>query len=619
MNLFALNVCLVAILLPAWAFGIAPARVSADTMTYQQSSVAATSLPAGRSGTNERLIAVNIITQGTLAPLELTEIRFNLEGTTRPEDMAIVRVWFNGPAPRLVTSELFGTGLPDTGSLVITGSQLLNEGPNYFWITADIKGTAVEGDTLKAVVESVTLSGVTHAVTPGATPEFRVIILEHQLLFSGGDYGSANYRIPAIVSAADGSVVVAVDARIDQPGDLPNDIDLMIRRSTDLGHTWSDPMTIADFGEDGAGDPALVLDRNSGDLLCLFASHQGLFLSTPTDPIRFQVCRSTDHGVSWTSPEEHTDEIYAPGWYASWLASGSAHQMRNGRIIGAVGVRENAGNTISNFMIFSDDGGHTWNYQPARAAIPGNEAKVVERDNGEVMMNIRNQTPDKRKITLSADGGASWGTPWYQDELIDPFVNGELIRYTSVLDGFDKSRLLFSIAAHPSVRKNLTLFLSYDEGGTWPVSRVVNPGLTGYSALTVLDDGTIGCFYENGEYEEYQLYFARVSLEWLTHGEDTFHFPVGTAEKGGSSAAIRVTPNPATHTLTVCYKLASPGLLKASIMDSAGRVVLAFDPEPLPAGETYRTLDIRSWSSGHYILKADVSGSVAACSFIVSK
>lgn len=490
-------------------------------MVYTGSSVISTTLPVGRGASDERVIAVNVITEGSVNPLTLNMIQFNLNGTTRLGDLVGLKIYYTSGNPRLSTAQLFGGSAVLPGTITVNGSQVLNEGSNYFWITADLSDHALEGDFVKGGIDSITLNGQKYPVIPGVTDDQRLIILEHQLLFAGGDYGSVTFRIPAIRTAGDGSLVVAADARRDVPGDLPNNIDIMVRRSTDRGHSWSEAMTIADFGQYGASDPALVLERKTGDLLCMFASHRGLFQSTPSDPIRFQVCRSTDHGVSWSAPVECTGQIYAPGWYAAWLASGSTHQLRDGRIVGAVGVRQNSGNTISNFMIYSDDSGGTWHYKPAVASAVGDEAKIVELENGNLMMNIRNQTPDCRKIVISQDGGDTWGTPYFQYDLTDPFVNGDLIRYTSVRDGYDKSRLLFSLAAHPTQRKNLTLFLSYDEGTTWGVSKVINPGLTGYSCLTILDDGTIGCFYENGEYEQYQLYFARVSLDWLSDGSDT--------------------------------------------------------------------------------------------------
>lgn len=489
-------------------------------MVYKGSNVISTTIPVGRGEPDERVISVNVVTEGSSNPLKMTAIKLNLAGTTNLADLDSLKIYYTAGNPRLSTAHLFGSSSVMSGTMTVNGSQVLNEGSNHFWITADLSVNAHEGNFLKGEIDSIAISGQEYAVIPGTTDEKRLIILEHKLLFSAGNYGSANFRIPAVITADDGSIVVAADARIDAPGDLPNNIDIMVRRSTDLGHSWSDAITIADFGQDGASDPALVKDRNTGDLLCLFSSHQGLFQSAPSNPIRFQVCRSSDNGITWSLPVEFTSQIYSPGWYAAWLASGSAHQMRDGRIAGAVGVRQNSGTTISNFMIYSDDGGLIWHYGPAVASSVGDEAKIVELDNGNLMMNIRNQAPDCRKIVISENGGDTWGTPYYQYDLTDPFVNGDFIRYTSILDGYDKSRLLFSIAAHPAIRKNLTVLLSYDEGATWSLSKVLNPGLTGYSCLTILSDGTIGCFYENGEYEQYQLYFARISLDWLSDGND---------------------------------------------------------------------------------------------------
>ena len=63
-------------------------------------------------------------------------------------------------------------------------------------------------------------------------------------------------------------------------------------------------------------------------------------------------------------------------------------------------------------------------------------------------------------------------------------------------------------------RKNLTVRVSYDEGGNWPVKKTLEPGPSAYSDLAVLRDGTILCFYEAAR----QLILARFNLEWLADG-----------------------------------------------------------------------------------------------------
>jgi sialidase-1 len=64
----------------------------------------------------------------------------------------------------------------------------------------------------------------------------------------------------------------------------------------------------------------------------------------------------------------------------------------------------------------------------------------------------------------------------------------------------------------------MTVRLSTDDGKTWPISRVVNPGPSAYSCLTVLPDGTIGLLYEQGKQDAAEkISFVRFNLEWLTN------------------------------------------------------------------------------------------------------
>ncbi len=68
--------------------------------------------------------------------------------------------------------------------------------------------------------------------------------VERALVYRPGDYDSKFYRIPAIVTAKDGSLVTVADKRIEHNGDLPAKIDVVSRRSTDGGKTWSDYVKI---------------------------------------------------------------------------------------------------------------------------------------------------------------------------------------------------------------------------------------------------------------------------------------------------------------------------------------------------------------------------------------
>jgi hypothetical protein len=490
-------------------------------------------LPAGIGNASERLAAFRV--KATSRTEALSSVTLNLEGTTDVSDLSSIKIYFTGPLERFNPKDalLFGSVTPGTGILTVSGDQPLTEGENYFWITADVATSAREGHLVGANPLSYTKAGgqpVNIPVLEGT----RTLLLTSTLLFSGGDAGSKNYRIPAIVTAPDGSLVTATDKRWDNAADLPNHIDVVIRRSTDQGRTWSAPLTIAGMGTTiGYGDAALLVNRQNGDIICLFASGKGWTQSTPTDPQRINVSISSDNGVTWSMPVDITSQIYgaecsnpvSKNWYGAFVTSGAATQLRSGRLMAVLAARATSANVISNFVIYSDDGAQTWQVSTNRASINGDEAKVVELDNGDVLMSIRHS--GNRWFNISKDQGITWlESPYNQPDIVDPFCNGDLIRYTSVTGGFDKNRLLHSIP-YATSRKNVSVLISYDEGGTWPVRKTISPGASAYSSLCVLDDGngTIGIYVEAGEYETYQMYFMSFSLDWLTNGTDKFELP----------------------------------------------------------------------------------------------
>ena len=60
--------------------------------------------------------------------------------------------------------------------------------------------------------------------------------------------------------------------------------------------------------------------------------------------------------------------------------------------------------------------------------------------------------------------------------------------------------------------------MSRDDCKSWPVSKVLEPGISGYSDLTVGHDGTIYCVYERGGengFAHRYLTVARFTREWL--------------------------------------------------------------------------------------------------------
>jgi sialidase-1 len=123
-------------------------------------------------------------------------------------------------------------------------------------------------------------------------------------------------------------------------------------------------------------------------------------------------------------------------------------------------------------------------------------------------------------VATTDDGGLTWSQLAHDPNLPEPVCQASFIRYTARRDGYKKDRLLFCNPASGR-REKMTVRLSYDEGQTWPVSKVIHAGPAAYSCLTVLADGTIGLLYERGQANAYEtITFARFNLQWLTDGKD---------------------------------------------------------------------------------------------------
>ena len=144
---------------------------------------------------------------------------------------------------------------------------------------------------------------------------------------------------------------------------------------------------------------------------------------------------------------------------------------------------------------------------------------AVELADGRLMLNMRTAgEPRCRRVCFSSDGGRTWANQQADHTLIEPPCQASLVRYHWEGDG-EKSTLLFSNPANdqPDQRDKLTVRLSYDEGRTWPVARLLHAGPSAYSSLAALPDGALACLYEAGQKDPYEkILFARLTLDWLT-------------------------------------------------------------------------------------------------------
>jgi sialidase-1 len=394
---------------------------------------------------------------------------------------------------------------------------------------------------------------------PAAEPR-----LEKTDLFEAGKGGHKLYRIPGIVVTAKGSVLAYCEARKYTGLDW-DDIEILMRRSTDGGKTWSGPSGLPRPQGKLERNPAalanpelakrapLVKDRIAFNNPVAIVDHKG--------PVHFLYCvdyfrcfylRSDDDGKTFSKPVEITGAFEPFRKEYDWkvLATGPAHgiQLKNGRLVVPVWLSKATGNNAHhpNVMatIYSDDNGKTWQRGDIVSKEKGphvdmNETAIAQLSDGRVLLNIRNNgAKNRRAVAFSPDGATHWTEPVFDEHLKEPICMASLCRLSEkgkqgrdrLLFANPDNLLRFGKAIKPGSmadRKNLTVKLSYDEGKTWPVSRVLEPGLSGYSDLAVGPDGTIYCFYERGSTDGKDIFatnyltVARFNLEWLTQGKDS--------------------------------------------------------------------------------------------------
>ena len=167
------------------------------------------------------------------------------------------------------------------------------------------------------------------------------------------------------------------------------------------------------------------------------------------------------------------------------------------------------------YASYSDDGGVTWHcgdFVPPGDEGYGNECQLVELTDGTVLFNSRSFRGNRlRKISRSKDGGETW-SPLIDDEaLVESECMGSILRYSWPEEG--ESLILFANPASQHERRRGTVRVSYDEGGSWPVSKMIEEGPFAYSCLSRLPNGMIGLLYEANGYME--IKFVRFSLDWL--------------------------------------------------------------------------------------------------------
>ena len=374
------------------------------------------------------------------------------------------------------------------------------------------------------------------------------------------------YRIPAIATAKDGTILAFSDYRPCSNDIGYGEVDIVLRRSSDNGKTWSEAVTIADGqGGDsnvfnvGFGDAAVVADRESGKVLVMAVAGKQVFAYATAASHNFMAkITSNDNGANWNAPEDVTahfitgENALFPEAYSMFFGSGRIVQskiVKTGsyyRLYGALLIKHPSSTYTGNcnFVVYSDDFGDTWkilggSIDAGMCCNGGDEPKVEELADGSIVLSSRKYNGRYFNVFTFEDRNAGTGT-WGQVVASNNVsggisfggnaTNGEIYRLPAINNttGAQCDIILQSIPTG-SGRSNVAIY--YKEltetnytpttfAQNWTKGIEVSPIGSAYSTMILQNDGRMGFLYEEhpGDNYSYCIVYVPLTIEDITNG-----------------------------------------------------------------------------------------------------
>lgn len=310
--------------------------------------------------------------------------------------------------------------------------------------------------------------------------------------FAYGTGGSNSFRIPALVTTSDGTLVAAADARWNTTYD-GGGLDTIVSRSDDDGATWS--YTFANYlGDNGnvyAGDsstafidPALAVTKDDTIYMLVDLYPYGVALngSGHTRPVTTK--GFNDDGYLLLSNNDHSSY----GYY-----------LKDGKIYSSNGTEQTGYTVDAYFNITGTDGTDT------NLFFSDSPFKVVRTG--------------FLYLTKSTDDGATWSEP----ELLDLKTTSEMVCLVAPGRGLvtESGTIIFPVYSFhgdndPSGNTQRMSFIYSTDGVTWNRTSEYNYNWASESAVVELNDGTLRFFFRNGTTNLCYVDYAMSSATWGT-------------------------------------------------------------------------------------------------------
>lgn len=332
-----------------------------------------------------------------------------------------------------------------------------------------IGGSAANFTHVGGVIKEVTNRNINTVNNYAGVGGGRVIVPQFKLLyapkygkFPSSEEYSKYYRIPAITRASDGTLVALSDARKNHIHDVSNNIDIVSRRSSDNGKTWSDYIVIFQGSEaggagckywNGYGDGA-VASFSNGTVIATAIHGFGLS-GTKNDAASDVVWKvSRDNGKSWSSEFVMNKNLY--DGYRGNISPGNICVGKQGYLNGKalVGLRTstspNNGYSVKETMnriycMTYDPDTNEWTNVTVSGSkyIRDNDASLdetqfVQTGENEYLMSVRYYGTGSRKFYRLKFTSATTATVTSVSQsgmTLAGGCNGDLINYTTANQG----------------------------------------------------------------------------------------------------------------------------------------------------------------------------------------
>ena len=331
--------------------------------------------------------------------------------------------------------------------------------------------------------------------------------------FKKGTGESNSFRIPAIVTLSDGTLVAAADARWNTTYD-GGGLDTMVAISTDGGKSWTHSFAnyLGDNGNQYDGDSSTCFIDPSLAVYTTDVNNDG----TGEDTI-FMLCDLYPYGVALNG-KDNTAPSTTVGFNdaGKLLLSGDNHTSY-GYYLDDTVIRDADGNEVPGLKVdahFNVSGSYNGNEINSNLFFSDSPFKVVRTG--------------FLYLTKSTDGGKSWSDP----ELLNLKTGDEQVCLVGPGGGMVTSGgvIVFPVYSHSDTAEHTGLIYSEDGGQTWERSASLTAMHSSEADAVELNDDVLRVFFRN---KTGRMHYADYNLT-----KDSWDSPVDTGVKTNSNTEL---------------------------------------------------------------------------------